>query len=99
MHFYVFFLVQRFNYAILMLPDRDFVTARSFTFLSNMSTQQVANAPFEIREERRYTCNRLFRSQDWFSKSHFISELIFKKDATEIKQILRLSRLKEYASH
>ena len=31
--------------------------------------------------------------------SHFISELIFKKVATEIEHILRLSKLKEYASH
>ena len=28
-----------------------------------------------------------------------ISELIFKKVATEIEHILRLSKLKEYASH
>ena len=29
----------------------------------------------------------------------YISELIFKKVATEIEHILRLSKLKEYASH
>ena len=29
----------------------------------------------------------------------FISELIFQKVATEIEHILRLSKLKEYASH
>ena len=31
--------------------------------------------------------------------SENISELIFKKVATEIEHILRLSKLKEYASH
>ena len=29
----------------------------------------------------------------------YISELIFQKVATEIEHILRLSKLKEYASH
>ena len=29
----------------------------------------------------------------------YVSELIFKKVATEIEHILRLSKLKEYASH
>ena len=37
-------------------------------------------------------CSHLFENQ-------LRSELIFKKVATEIEHILRLSKLKEYASH
>ena len=39
-------------------------------------------------------------SADTFNEIYkHISELIFKKVATEIEHILRLSKLKEYASH
>ena len=52
-----------------------------------------------VRPKARTGLSRANSSEKYIYMNIYLTELIFQKVATEIEHILRLSRLKEYASH